>query len=130
MTIALVLPDSEIASIETIDPDIVVRFAAAHARRPADGDALKSVAGFSRGVVLRLRTADVIGRREPLMGRIAKARLQVGGQWLQEVPLPFESNAAVHLELALPNRAYFMASAIGIVVRFEGEPHFAESMAC
>jgi hypothetical protein len=130
VTIRLLLPDSEVASIEAIDPDIVIRFAAAQALRATEGAALKPTPGFCRGVVLRLKTADVIGRREPLMGRIAKARLQVGGQWWQEVPLPFESHAAVHLELALPNRAYFMASAIGIVVRFEGEPHFAESMAC
>ena len=84
----------------------------------------------SAGVVLHLRGAQIIGEQEPLLGRVSGGRLQVRGQWVKEMALPFESEGPVHLELAFANRAYMVAAGSGISVRFEAEPNFTESLAC
>ena len=130
MEYSLVLPESEVASVVSVDPDIQVRFSAAATLLASAANAEKPTQGFSRGVVLQLRSAQIIGEQEPQLGRVSGGRLQVGGQLLTQVPLPCEFKGPVHLELAFANRAYLVAAGSGIALRFEVEPNFTELLAC
>jgi hypothetical protein len=130
MEFSLVLPESEVASVRPVDPDIQVQFSAAAALQVGMANEEEPAQGFSRGVLLQLRSAQVIGQQEPQLGRVSGGRLQVGGELLKKVPLPFEFKGPVHLELAFANRAYLVAAGTGVSVRFEAEPNFTESLAC
>ena len=130
MDISIVLPESEVAVVTSVDPDIYVRFSAAAVLKAGAVEGEKSSQGFSKGVVLQLRGAQVIGQEDPKLGRVSTGRLQLAGEWRKEIPVPFEFKGRVHLEISFANRAFLVASGSSISLRFEGEPNFAESLAC
>ena len=130
MDISIVLPESEVAAVASVDPEIYVRFSAAATLKASTAEGEKPSQGFSRGVVLQLQGAQIIGQEDPKLGRISAGRLQLAGEWRKEIPVPFEFKGPVHLEISFANRAYLVAGGSDINLRFEGEPNFAESLAC
>jgi hypothetical protein len=130
MDFRLVLADSEVASVTTVDGELHLRFAAACMLRSEPGTGAKPTPGFGRGLRLRLRDAQIVSGQEPLFGRVSRGRLRIGGRWLEGVSIPFESEAPVQLELAFAYGAGLVATGSGVVVRFEAGPHFTESLAC
>ncbi|MBL8892800.1 MAG: hypothetical protein JNL67_22680 [Planctomycetaceae bacterium] len=93
-------------------------------------DGRKTIQGFSKGIFLELRGAELIREEDPKIGRVSAGRLQVAGEWRKEIPIPFEFHGRVNFELAFANGAYLVAAGTGICLRFEGEPNFEESLAC
>lgn len=130
MDLQLHLPDSELASIEVLGADQLLRFSAACTTRAPQEGVRHAVMGFSRGVTLQLRDVRVIEEQPPQVGRIVAARLQAGPTQLRSIPLPLTLEVPVHLDLDFGHRGRWVASAAGLTARFEGEPHFTESLAC
>ena len=130
MDLLLHLPDSEVASIAGFGADQHLRFSAACTAQARLADARQASTGFSRGVTLQLRDAQLIEQQPPLVGRIVAARLQAGPAQLRGIALPFVFEGPVHLELDFGHGGRWVARGSGLTVRFEGEPHFAESLAC
>ena len=71
MDISIVLPESEVAVVTSVDPDIYVRFSAAAVLKAGAVEGEKSSQGFSKGVVLQLRGAQFIGQEGPKLGRVS-----------------------------------------------------------
>lgn len=130
MDLQLHLPDSELASIVALGADQLLGFSAACTAQAPQAGARHAVMGFSRGVTLQLLDAQVIEQQPPLVGRIVAARLQAGLTQLRGIALPFTFEGPVHLELDFGLGGRWVASGSGLTARFEGEPHFAESLAC
>lgn len=130
MDISIVLPESEVAAVTFVDADVYVRFSAGATRKASSAAGEKPSPGFSKGIVLQLRGAQFIGQEDPKLGRVSAGRLQLAGEWRKEIPVPFEFHGQVHFELTFANGAYLIAGGSGISLRFEGEPNFAESLAC
>lgn len=130
MDISLILPESEVAAVTSVGSDIFVRFSAAAMRKTSSAEREKPSYGFSKGIVLQLRGAQLIGQEDPKMGRVSAGRLQLAGEWRKEIPVPFEFHGRVHFELTFANGAYLVAGGSGISLQFEGEPNFTESLAC
>jgi len=128
--VSLLLPESEVASVAPVDADLLIRFSAACVVRIDVGEGEKPIQGFARGIVLQLHGAQIVAAHEPLLGRISDGRLQAGGEWLKALALPFECEGSVRLELAFANRSELVATGSGIMVRFDAEPNFTESLAC
>jgi len=127
---SLVLSESEVASVASIGQDFTIRFSAASLRKAPGGTHERALVGFGRGVVLELRAVRVIEESQPTFGRLAAGRLQVAGQWLSEVLLPFEAATQVQLELTFANRATLVVACTGVSVGFERQANFTESLAC
>ncbi len=130
MTLHLILSDSEIATVHMDAGDLWIRFSAAATVRAGTEPGEKPTAGFSRGLVLRLRGAQIIESSEPLLGRIAEGRLRLGTDTPRTLPVPLDHAGPVHLELVLANRASLVAGGTGASVAFPGAAHFMESLAC
>jgi hypothetical protein len=130
MDLQLHLPDSELASIVAMGADQQLRFAAACTSQAMEAGARQATMGFSRGVTLQLWAAQVIEQQPPLVGRIVAARLHAGSPQLRGMALPFAFEGPVHLELDFGHGGRWVATALGLTARFEGEPHFTESLAC
>lgn len=130
MPFALLLADSEVASVTWQGATLVIRLAAANVERASTPPGRSPDNGYSQGICLWLSEAAVHADVSPLFGRIAQAALHVDGTAMPSVPVPFETSSPVRLELHLPHRAYLLASGCSMSVRFDGEANFREAIAC
>jgi hypothetical protein len=130
MPLALLLADSEVASVTRQGNTLVIRLAAASVERAAHQPGQAPETGYSQGISLWLHEAAVEADTSPLIGRISRGALLVDGAAMPSVPVPFETSAPVRLELHLAHRSHFVASGRGMSVRFDGEANFSESFAC
>lgn len=130
MHLLLHLPDSEVAAIVAVGADQQLRLAAACTSQTLQPGTRPAAMGFSQGVTVQVLDAQVIEHQPPLVGRILRARLQAGASQLKDIALPFSFVGPVRLELDFGHHGRWAAMGSGLVARFDGEPHFAESLAC
>jgi hypothetical protein len=129
VTLLLRFADSEVAAVEAVAGGVSIRLSAAQVEQAGAAPGDKPVAGYARGVVLWFDGAAAPAP-DALFGRIAAGRIHLGGTWRSTVPLPLSHCESIELELSFANRSQLTLSARGLDGRFDGEPNFAESLAC
>lgn len=123
-----VFADTEVAAVESRVDGLHLRCAAAHVRRRDAAGTL--LAGWSRGVELRLSAPRVLEGPADCFGRVAHGRVRHGDRWSSTLALPGEQHGAVRLELAFANGASLVVEGSSLDCRHGGAPDFAESLFC
>lgn len=130
MALTLSLAESEVSAVIEVEQHLLVRLAAASVEHRPSPSSPSPTGGYATHVVLRLEGSRVRERVEPTFGRVRAGVLRADGQALHSCALPAEFDTPVELELAFANGASLRASARRLVVAFEGDPNFHESLSC
>lgn len=131
MRLSLELADGEVATVVAQDHKVLVRLAAAHVSRLADGARSgQTEAGFARGVELLLIGASLGDAPGPFIGRIVDGSLHCDGRRSVRLPLPSEAKGAIRIELTFAHQTHLVLSATSLHCRFAGEANFTPSLAC
>ena len=130
MSLSLLFPDSEVASVVAEPDGVRIKLSAAHARQEPESSKSTPLEGYARGVSLLVHGANTQPELGSLLGRLSSGRLHLAGSWAASVPLPFAVGSEVRLELNFANQSQLVLSGRGFSCGFDGEPNFSESLFC
>lgn len=130
MNVALEFHDSEVSTIQPKDGDLSILFSAAYVHRSEGAPGVDAGSGYTQALEIVLQRASWSGDLSACLGRLSGGCLCSGGQRLPLVPLPFQSDSPVSIELVFQNGESLASTAESVVVRFKGEPRFVESFKC
>jgi hypothetical protein len=120
---------SEVAGIEVQADGLCIRFSAAAVSHWRGDDVSPHLNGYVAGVELMLGALTCPVSPRDCLGRIAEARLLLGGQ-VQALTLPMTLMGDICLELTFANREALLVHAESLLTRMPENPQFKESFAC
>jgi len=121
--------DSEVSSAELKEQQFVVQFSAAHVHRSRSKDGI-DLDGFLHALVLTIFQPSTIQKDSGCLGRISQGELRVEGNRITRVPIPYEANANVELELSFSNGSMCRVSGQHVTLNATGEVKFVEWLRC
>jgi hypothetical protein len=121
--------DSEVSSAELKDQQFVVRFSAAHVRQ-SKNDKGNDAEGFLQSVQLIISDAVIVQNDSGCVGRVSHGVLRVAGTTITLVPIPYDADAKVELELVFSNGSMCKVSGQRVTLKSTGEAHFVEWLKC
>ena len=122
--------DSEVSSLGLEGPHFVVRFSAGHVYRAGEHPGTGGGAGFLQSLELACLKPSEIQQDSGCIGKLSQGGLHVAGATLGRVPIPYQAEAKVELDLAFSNGATCRVVAHGVVLKPRGEARFVESFKC
>jgi hypothetical protein len=130
MNAALEFHDSEVSTVQSKDRDLSILFSAAYVHRSEGEQGVDAGSGYAQALEILLQRASWSGELGACLGRLSNGYLSSGGQRLSLVPLPYEFDGPISVELVFQNGESLTATAERVVIRFLGEPRFVESFKC
>jgi len=130
MTRRLVFADSEVAAIAVSAGALRLRFAAAHVLEADAGTFSGWRTGHLTDVVLTATADDGWATDPAQVGRLAEGRLVRAEGVVSELPLPFEVQGPMRLELRFANGVRLDVAVRGLRVDAPPGAAFSESLAC
>ena len=122
--------DSEVSSLGLEGPHFVVRFSAGQVYRAGEHPGTGGGAGFLQSLELACLKPSEIQQDSGCIGKLSQGGLHVAGATLGRVPIPYQAEAKVELDLAFSNGATCRVVAHGVVLKPRGEARFVESFKC
>mgnify|MGYP003343576628 CR=1 FL=1 len=124
--VALEFHDSEVAEVGLCGRDVVVRFSAGYVHRTGTGEG----AGFLQSLELVCLDVDDWSQESGCVGRLSEGTLQIDGERLAMVPVPWEAHAPTMLSLTFANGAACEVRSRGMRLQPVGEARFVEWLRC
>jgi len=122
--------DSEVSTTELRDDQFIIRFAAAHIHRENTDGNIDDSPGFIQSLELTLNQATIIEHDLGCVGRLSQGTLRVVGATIKSVPIPYEAEADIELELAFSNGSTCKVTGERIVIKQNGEARVMEWLKC
>ena len=127
---ALEFHDSEVSSIGLDGRHFVVRFSAGYVHRSGETPGIDDGAGFLRSLELTCLDPSEVDQEPGCSGGLCEGALYVGGAKLTLVPIPYETEAGIELDLTFANGSACRVVARGLALKPTGEARFVEWLKC
>ena len=127
---ALELQDSEVSACAWQDRHFKLHFSAGHVHRSPTSPGAVDEVGFLSSLEWICLNASEVHHDPGCLGTVAEGCLQLGGQRLERVPLPYETREALVLTLRFSNGAVCRVVAQGLSLQAGGESRFVDWFMC
>jgi len=130
MNAALEFHDSEVSSVVADAGQASIRFSAAYVHRSVGIPGVDSGAGYTQAIEISLYQPIWVGPLPECIGKLSDGQIEVNGQTLSLVPVPYTAEGQISLTMTFANGSEFSSSAKGIEVKQAGAPRYVEAFSC
>lgn len=127
---ALEFHDSEVSSIGLQGKHCVVRFSAGYVHRSEGEPGIDDGSGFLQALELTCLNPSEVHQEPGCVGELWHGTLQVAGKNLGLIPVPYEAEEHVELDLTFSNGSTCRVVAQGISLKPTSEARFVEYFKC